>query len=96
MKNRNLYIMKQPALGKRIFELRKEKGLTQEELVAQCNINVRTIQRIEAGEVNPRSYTVKIILEVLGEDFKNIHSNSIIEDIKINWTVGELNTLNNS
>jgi predicted transcriptional regulator len=57
---------------------------------------VRTIQRIEAGEVNPRSYTVKIILEVLGEDFKNIHSNSIIEDIKINWTVGELNTLNNS
>lgn len=96
MKNRNLYIMKQPALGKRIFELRKEKGLTQEELVAQCNINVRTIQRIEAGEVNPRSYTVKIILEVLGEDFKNIHSNSIIEDIKINWTESELNTLNNS
>ncbi len=61
--------MKQPALGKRISELRKEQGMTQEELVAKCNINVRTIQRIEAGEVNPRSYTIKIILDVLGEDY---------------------------
>ncbi len=69
MVNKNIHTMKQPALGKRISELRKEKGLTQEELVEQCNINVRTIQRIEAGEVNPRSYTVKIILSVLGVDY---------------------------
>jgi transcriptional regulator with XRE-family HTH domain len=62
-------IMKQPELGQKILKLRKQKGFTQEELVAQCNINVRTIQRIEAGEVNPRSYTVKIILEVLGADY---------------------------
>jgi len=61
--------MKQPELGRKILELRKQKGLTQEELVALCNINVRTIQRIEAGDVNPRSYTVKIILEVLGADY---------------------------
>ncbi len=61
--------MKQPALGKRISELRKEKGLTQEELVQKCNINVRTIQRIEAGEVQPRSYTIKSILNVLGVEF---------------------------
>ncbi len=69
MVNQNIHTMKQPALGKRISELRKEKGLTQEELVEQCNINVRTIQRIEAGEVNPRSYTVKSILNVLGVDY---------------------------
>ena len=69
MKNKNIHTMKQPELGKRISELRKEKGLTQEELVEQCNINVRTIQRIEAGEVNPRSYTIKTILNVLGEDY---------------------------
>jgi transcriptional regulator with XRE-family HTH domain len=42
-------IMKQPELGQKILKLRKQKGFTQEELVAQCNINVRTIQRIEAG-----------------------------------------------
>lgn len=66
MKNKNLYIMKQPDLGKKILELRKSKGLTQEELVEKCNINVRTIQRIEAGDVTPRSFTIKTILEVLG------------------------------
>ncbi len=69
MVKQNIHTMKQPELGKRIIELRKQKGLTQEELVEQCNINVRTIQRIEAGEVNPRSYTIKTILEVLGVDY---------------------------
>jgi transcriptional regulator with XRE-family HTH domain len=69
MVKQNIHTMKQPELGKRISELRKEKGLTQEELVEQCNINVRTIQRIEAGEVNPRTYTIKTILNVLGVDF---------------------------
>ncbi|TDK43584.1 helix-turn-helix domain-containing protein [Algoriphagus formosus] len=58
--------MKQPELGKKISEWRKAKGLTQEELVEKCNLNVRTIQRIEAGEVTPRSYTIKTILEALG------------------------------
>lgn len=69
MVNQNIHTMKQPELGKRISELRKQKGLTQEELVEQCNINVRTIQRIEAGEVNPRSYTIKTILNVLGVSY---------------------------
>jgi len=79
MKNENIYTMEQPELGKKIQELRKSKGLTQEELVEQCNINVRTIQRIEAGEVSPRSFTIKTILEVLGVDsdtfFKKPKSN---------------------
>ena len=43
--------------------------MTQEELVAKSNINARTIQRIEAEELNPRSDTIKIILDVLGEDY---------------------------
>lgn len=64
--------MKQPELGRKILELRKQKGFTQEELVAQCNINVRTIQRIEAGEVTPRSFTLKTILNILGEDLENL------------------------
>ncbi len=60
--------MKQPELGHRISELRKSKNLTQEELVDACNVSVRTIQRIESGEVTPRTSTVKIILTALGED----------------------------
>ncbi len=58
--------MNQPELGKKIAELRKAKGLTQDELVEQCNISVRTLQRIESGEVMPRSYTLRIIFSALG------------------------------
>lgn len=57
--------MSQPNLGKRIADLRKAKGLTQEELVQKCNISVRTLQRIESGEGSPRSYTLRIILDAL-------------------------------
>lgn len=64
--------MKQPELGKKISEIRKDKGLTQEELVEKCNITVRTLQRIEAGEVTPRSYTVKTILAALEYDISKI------------------------
>jgi transcriptional regulator with XRE-family HTH domain len=57
--------MKQPELGKKIAELRKAKSLTQEELVKKCNLNVRTLQRIESGVVTPRSYTIKAIFAAL-------------------------------
>jgi len=65
--------MKQPELGYKIQNWRKAKGLTQEELVEKCNLNVRTLQRIEAGEVLPRSYTIKSILEVLNVDFSELN-----------------------
>lgn len=64
--------MKQPELGKKIAELRKAKGLTQEELAKMCNLNVRSLQRIESGEAMPRLYTLKMILNELNyplEDF---------------------------
>lgn len=70
--------MKQPALGQKILELRKQKGFTQEELVEQCNINVRTIQRIEAGDVSPRSYTIKAILEALGFDYEEVFDEAYV------------------
>jgi transcriptional regulator with XRE-family HTH domain len=57
--------MNQPELGKKIAELRRAKGFTQEELVEKCNLSVRTLQRIESGEVMPRSYTLKIIFAAL-------------------------------
>lgn len=66
--------MKQPELGKKIVELRKAKSLTQEELVDSCNLNVRTLQRIESGEVTPRNYTLKLLSEVLDFDFNILSS----------------------
>ncbi len=76
MVKQTLINMKQPDLGQKILELRKAKGMTQEELVELCNINVRTIQRIEAGEVTPRSFTIKSILDALGYDFNTIQFES--------------------
>ena len=64
--------MKQPLLGEKITELRKQKGLTQEELVERCNVTVRTIQRIESGETTPRIYTIKTILNALGLDYEKV------------------------
>lgn len=64
--------MQQPELGLKITELRKQKGLTQEELVDQCNINVRTLQRIESGDVSPRIYTIKTILSALDYDYESL------------------------
>lgn len=62
--------MKQPELGKRLAELRLEKNMTQEDLVDACNVSVRTIQRIESGEVTPRTSTIKILLTALGIDIE--------------------------
>jgi transcriptional regulator with XRE-family HTH domain len=72
--------MKQPELGRKISELRKAKGFTQEELVEKCNIGVRTIQRIEAGEVTPRSYTIKAILVALESDIKLVSEDGNKQD----------------
>lgn len=75
--------MTQPELGKKIAELRKAKGFTQEELVEKCNLSVRTLQRIESGEVVPRNYTIKLIFTAL--DF-NVHESPTrdISDTKFN------------
>lgn len=85
--------MKQPELGQRILELRKSRGLTQEELVEKCKINVRTIQRIEAGEVTPRSFTIKTILEALEVDSSYIFQNQTHQQ-EAQFSSREINKLN--
>lgn len=79
--------MRQPELGKKIAEIRKAKGLTQEELVAECNLNVRTLQRIESGTVMPRTYTIRVIFAALdhNDSLKNIPTNvRVIGDVYTN------------
>ena len=55
-------------LGQKIAEIRKQKGITQEQLAERASINVRTIQRIEKGDVDPRSYTINEIAKALEID----------------------------
>ena len=73
--------MQQPELGRRLTALRKERNLTQEELVQKSHVSVRTIQRIEAGEVMPRLITVRILLEALGESYESFSTiqNQVME-----------------
>ena len=61
--------MKQSEIGQKIREVRIKEGLTQLQLAEKCNIDIRTIQRIESGEVVPRMYTLRIINEALGTNF---------------------------
>ncbi len=52
-------------IAKKIVHFRKLKGITQEALAELTGLNVRTVQRIEAGEVDPRLYTLKSIADAL-------------------------------
>lgn len=61
--------MEKLEFGRRLIEVRKAKGLTQEEVAEKCKITTRTIQRIESGIVIPRASTIKLISESLGFDF---------------------------
>ena len=51
--------------GQQIKEARLRKGMTQQELADATKINIRTIQRIESGEVIARAYSLKMIASVL-------------------------------
>lgn len=61
--------MQQPDLGCKVAEMRKQKGLTQEQLAEQCEVSTRTIQRIENGEVEPRAFTRNNLSNLLEFDF---------------------------
>jgi uncharacterized Tic20 family protein/DNA-binding XRE family transcriptional regulator len=61
--------MNQPDLGYKVAELRQLKGLTQEQLAERCEVNPRTVQRIESGEVDPRSYTLQCLSRELEFNF---------------------------
>lgn len=72
--------MKQPFLGKKIAEVRRKNNYTQDELAQISNINVRTIQRIESGEVTPRSFTLRTIFDKLNYAFDNKSDNELQEN----------------
>ena len=61
-------------LGNRLSQLRKSKGLTQEELAESAGINLRTIQRIESGETEPHGNTLRSICQVLEVQIDEIYN----------------------
>lgn len=71
--------MKNIELAQKIKELRTRKGLSQEKLAETAQINLRTIQRIEGGETEPRGDTLKRIANAL----------NVTPDELIDWTEQE-------
>jgi uncharacterized Tic20 family protein len=65
-------IMDKTAIAKKIIHFRKQKGITQEALSEVTGLNVRTIQRIESGEVDPRLYTLRSIADALGVNLEEL------------------------
>jgi transcriptional regulator with XRE-family HTH domain len=60
------------SIGNKIVAARKHKGLSQEALAAVANISLSTIQRIEKGAVQPRSFTLKTLANALEIDFTEL------------------------
>ena len=83
----NICEMKQSTLQENLLYQRKLKGYTQDELAERTTVGVRTIQRIEKGEVQPHLQTVKLLAVGLGvevEDLIVLHDPKE-EPIKRKW-----------
>ncbi|OUS01042.1 hypothetical protein A9Q86_09875 [Flavobacteriales bacterium 33_180_T64] len=60
----------------KILQLRDERKISQEELSEASGISVRTIQRIEKDQVNPRPFTTRKLLEALNVSLEEFNSDS--------------------
>ena len=52
-------------LGKRIVELREQKGWSQSDLARACNKDRQAIEKLENGKVNPTLYTLLEVANAL-------------------------------
>ena len=59
-------------IGKRIVQLREQKGLKQIDLASQMNIEDSALRRIESGRTNPTTKTLYKISKVLDVDIKEL------------------------
>ncbi|MEQ8412874.1 MAG: helix-turn-helix domain-containing protein [Imperialibacter sp.] len=79
--------------GEQIVGARKSQGYSQEELSHVSGISLRTIQRIEKGEVNPRGYTLKTLAQSLKIELRDLTTQDVSTDDKAASKIRSLNTL---
>jgi len=79
--------MNKKSISENLAYHRKLKGFTQEELSDNTTVGVRTIQRIEKGEVQPHLQTVKLLAVGLGIEVDDliVLDNPNEETIKRKW-----------
>lgn len=66
-------------IGKKIKDTRISKGISQELLAEQAKVNLRTIQRIENNESNPRGNTLVLICSALQIELDDLQEKEKIE-----------------
>jgi transcriptional regulator with XRE-family HTH domain len=59
-----------PAFGRRVAELRRERGMTQLILAADAGCSVRSVQQIEHGRLSPSLRFVGKLARALGVQFR--------------------------
>ncbi len=72
--------MKNKDLAKRVKELRKRSGLSQELLAENSGLSLRTVQRIENGETQPTGDSIKRLSSALQVTPNELIDWQIIED----------------
>ncbi|WP_163380946.1 helix-turn-helix domain-containing protein [Cyclobacterium sp. SYSU L10401] len=72
--------MKNLILATRVRELRNRRGLSQELLAENSGLGIRTIQRIENGETEPRGDTLRRLASALDSSPDEIIDWTITED----------------
>ncbi len=79
--------MKTKSLSENLVYQRKLQGLTQEQLSDKTTVTVRTIQRIEKGDVQPHLQTVKLLAAGLNVEVNDllILDNPNVEVIQRKW-----------
>ena len=79
--------METKSIAKNLVYQRKLKGYTQEELSGRTEVTVRTIQRIEKGDVSPHLQTVRLLATALDIEVKDLLplENPKEENIQKKW-----------
>lgn len=70
-----------------IKELRTKKGFTQQQLADETGMTLRTVQRIENGEVKPSLYSLKNLSRVLEADLSGLIQTSENKPYEFNFTI---------
>ncbi|WP_369999590.1 DUF4870 domain-containing protein [Winogradskyella sp.] len=64
--------MKNNSISDNLVYQRKLKGFTQEQLSEESSVTIRTIQRIEKGDVQPHLQTIKLLATGLGIEVEDL------------------------
>ena len=76
-----------------IKERRIKKGMTQQQLADDCGITLRTIQRIENGEVKPSLHSLNTISKVLEADLSSLSQHLAPKpyEFNVNFKINDMN-----